>query len=267
MDPNPPESPPSTDESPAAQESAISPQPVADAYRWEQAPPQPTFARPPEPPLLRGAEGPLGRGPFAIVEGLLKAPARVFFEIREGRGALLSLGALVLVCMSLTGLVMAAFSGGLQLLWVPLKLSAGIFFCAAICLPSLYIFSSLAGARQSLRETWGALLMGVALTSVLLVGFAPVSWVFSQATSSSAFMGGLHLVFLLISSYFGLGLVQRVLAAANGRPLRGTMLWSLLFLLVLLQMTTTLRPLVGPWDGAALHDKQFFLAHWLESLR
>lgn len=215
---------------------------------------------------LRGEAMPIGRGPFAIVEALLKAPARVLYDVQHGRGALFKLSALVVVTMVVTGLVMASFSGGFQLLAVPLKLGLGVFFCALICLPSLYIFSSLAGAEQSLRETWGALLMGVGLIGVLLVGLAPVSWVFSQATTSPIFMGVLHLVFLLIASWFGLGLIHRVLAAANGRPIKGSVLWSLLFLLVVLQMTTTLRPIVGEFDGVVLHDKQFFLVHWLEEI-
>jgi hypothetical protein len=226
----------------------------------------PAVAEPRVGETLRGDAVPLGKGPFAVVEALLKAPARVLHDVQHGRGALFKLTALVLVTMIVTGLVMASFSGGLQLLAVPVKLGLGVFFCALICLPSLYIFSSLAGAEQSLKETWGALLMGVALIGVLLVGLAPVSWVFSQATTSPIFMGVLHVVFLLIASWFGLGLVHRALAAANGRPIKGSVLWSLLFLLVVLQMTTTLRPIVGEYDGAIFHEKQFFLAHWIEEI-
>jgi len=217
-------------------------------------------------PALRGGGAPLGKGPFAIVEALLKSPASVLHELQSGRGALFQLSALVVVTMVVTGLVMATFSGGLQVLLVPLKLSLGIFFCALICLPSLHIFSCLAGAEQSVKETWGALLMGVALMGILLVGFAPVTWVFSQATSSSAFMGALHLIVLVISSMFGLGLIGRALTAMNRTPVRGTRLWSVLFVLVLFQMTTTLRPLVGEAEGPVLGERLFFLTHWFRSL-
>ncbi|MDQ3037937.1 MAG: hypothetical protein M3Y87_36415 [Myxococcota bacterium] len=218
-------------------------------------------------PILRGGDTPLEeRGPLAILEALLKSPASVLHDIQRGGSALPRLCALVIATMLLTGLVMATFSGGMQLLLVPLKLSAGIFFCALICLPSLHIFSCLAGAEQTLKETWGALLMGVALLGVLLVGFAPVTWVFSQATSSAAFMGALHLMFLLISCVFGLGLVQRSLAAMNRAPVRGTGMWSVLFVLVLLQMTTTLRPLVGSYGGALVEGRLFFLTHWIAGL-
>lgn len=218
-------------------------------------------------PLLGGRDAPVaGSGPLAIAEALLRSPASVLHDVRHGRGALLALAALVLTTMLVTGLVMATFGGGLQLVLVPLKLALGVFFCAIICLPSLYVLSCLSGASQSLRETWGALLMGVALMGLLLVGFAPVVWVFSQATSSPAFMGTLHLAFLGISVAFGVGLVRRALSALNGAPVRGVGLWSVLFVLVLLQMTTTLRPLVGPFDGTIVGERTFFVAHWLSSL-
>ena len=86
---------------------------------------------------------------------------------------------------------------------------------------------------------------------------------FSQATSSVAFMGALHLLFLAISSTFAIGLLNRVLTAMNRRPVRGIGAWGFLFVLVVLQMTTTLRPLIGPYDGQLFHDRLFFLAHWV----
>jgi hypothetical protein len=213
---------------------------------------------------LRGESAPIaGKGALAMVEALLKSPAGVLHEIQHGRGALFRLSAIVAITMSLSGLVMAAFGGGIQLLLVPLKVALGMFFCAAICFPSLHVFSCLAGARQSARETWGALVMAIALMGVMLVGFAPIAWVFSQATSSPVFMGALHLIFLVISAAFGIGLLNRALSAMNHAPVRGTRLWGVLFVLVMFQVTTTLRPLVGPYDGTLFHDRLFFLAHWL----
>ena len=140
-------------------------------------------------------------------------------------------------------------------------------FCAVLCFPSLYIFTSLTGSRRSLRQTFGALSMGMALVAVLMVGFAPISWIFSQATSSSTFMGVLQLAFFGIAWYFGARLMHRCFAGSDGRAPTGLPLWSLLFVLVAMQMTTTLRPLVGPDDGLFLHERQFFLDHWLSGGR
>lgn len=228
--------------------------------------PRPPSATPTPEPTLPGRAEAIGPGPLAIVEALLKSPASILHDVQHGRGALFALSGVVVATLALTGLVMATFSGGLQLLLVPLKLSAGVFFCALICLPSLHVLSCLSGARQRLVETWGALLMGIALMGILLVGFAPMAWVFSQATSSPAFLGALHLLFLGVSCTFGIGLVRRALTAMNGAPVRGTGLWAALFVLVLLQMTTTLRPLVGPFEGVLLGERMFFLTHWIASL-
>lgn len=228
----------------------------------------PSFgARGPEPhaePLLRGGGAPVGRGLLDYATALVQSPASVVDDIHRRSFTLSRLLALLVATMSITGLVVAGFSGGAQLFIVPLKLSVGMLACALLCLPSLYIFSSLAGASQSLRETAAALLMGVALIGVLLVGLAPVSWLFSQTTSSPAVMGGLHVAALLVSSWFGLGLVRRVLGVLNGRTLEGFRGWGLMFVLVILQMTTTLRPLVGPYTGELVGDKLFFAAHWAE---
>src|SRR5256885_11130618 len=44
----------------------------------------------------------------------------------------------------------------------------------------------------------------ISLTTVLLIGFAPVAWVFSESTKSLPAIGALHLIFWLIATYFGL---------------------------------------------------------------
>lgn len=231
-------------------------------------------AVPPPRPEAQSAEGQmwsadapvLGRGVVAVVEALLKSPASILRDVREGRGASARLSLVIAASAIVVGLVTASFSGGLQFVLVPMKMLGGVFFCALICLPSLHIFSCLSGARQSLKETWGALLMGVALMGLLLLGFAPIAWIFSQATSSVAFVGGLHLLFLTLSCVLGLRLVDRTLAAMNRAPLRGLRLWSTLFVVVLFQMSTTLRPLVGAADGVKLEERLFFLTHWVKAL-
>lgn len=220
---------------------------------------------PPDAETLRGHGSPFRGRLIDYATALVQAPAAIVEDIhRPRRATLLRLTGLVLATMSITGLVVAAFSGGLQFLIVPAKLSAGMLLCALLCLPSLYIFSSLSGATQSLRETAAALLMGVGLTGVLLVGLAPVSWLFSQTTSSPGVMGTLHIVAMLVSSAFGLGLIRRVLRAMNGGTFSGLRGWGIMFVLVLLQMTTTLRPLVGPYEGELLGDKKFFIEHWAQ---
>jgi len=225
----------------------------------------PVEPRPPEP-ALRGGKGRFSGGLADYATALVQAPADVVEDLHRRSWTLTKLVAIVLLTLSATGVVVAAMSGGLQWFVVPLKLSLGMLACSLLCLPSLYIFSSLAGASQSLRETAAALLMGVALIGILLVGLAPVSWLFSQTTGSSAVMGFIHLATLLVASWFGLALIRRVLTALNPNAVRGLGGWSVMFVLVVLQMTATLRPLVGPYEGQLIGDKAFFVDHWANEL-
>ena len=104
------------------------------------------------------------------------------------------------------------------------------------------------------------------LMTVLLIGFAPVAWLFSQSTKEAAWMGALHVVFWLIATFFGLRFLSAGFAQTQAKSLLGLRVWSVIFVLVALQMTTALRPLVGTADTLLPTEKKFFLAHWAECL-
>ena len=193
----------------------------------------------------------------------MQTPADLLAEAnRAGRRPVARLALLAMGAMVVVGLVVASFSGGMQMFVVPLKLCLGLGLCALLCLPSLYVFSSVAGAGQSVRETTLALAMGVALIGVLLVALAPVTWLFSQSTDQPIVMGALHVIALLVAAAVGVRLVGKVMQALNGRPIAGIRAWGFMFVVVMLQMTTTLRPLVGEFDGVWAQERMFFLEHW-----
>jgi hypothetical protein len=113
---------------------------------------------------------------------------------------------------------------------------------------------------------FGILAGKLALTTILLIGFAPVAWVFSQSTASLAWMGALHFLFWGIAAAFG----ARFLQTAFGQLLKsrtGIRLWTVIYLLVALQMTTALRPILGSSDSFLPREKKFFLDHWAEVMR
>ena len=153
-------------------------------------------------------------------------------------------------------------------MWIaPAKLALGTLLSVLICLPSLYIFACLGGIDARLRTVSGALFAAVGLGALLLIGFAPVAWIFSQSTDSVAFMAALHLILWAIGISFGLRLV-----AAMGRLLTGSArshlkLWGFIFIVVCLQMTTTLRPIVGTSKHFLPGEKKFVLAQWLETMK
>ena len=170
------------------------------------------------------------------------------------------------LCLAVFGFLIGTFSGGVQLWASPLKITLGMGAALLICLPSLYVFSALAGIDARLGQITVMLLLMAGLTGLLLVGFAPVVWVFSQSTDSIGFMGFLTLTFWLISLGFGARLLFTSANAlqSGGRSYLG--LWWGIFLVVTLQMSTSLRPIIGTAETLLPTEKRFFVEHWAGSL-
>jgi hypothetical protein len=222
------------------------------------------------PPIgeLPGDRAPI-TGLASAVESILREPRRVLFHIRQPRSAtlLVALFLVFVICSAVYGTVVGTFTGGVQLWAAPLKITGGILFAGLICLPSLYIFTCLGGCQARLVEILGVLAGLITLTAVLLLGFAPVAWVFSQSTSSVAAMGVLHLIFGLVAACFGLRFLHWSFGHLKVNSAAGIKVWMLIFVVVTLQMTTALRPIIGRADTLLPVEKKFFVAHWLENLR
>lgn len=222
----------------------------------------------PQPSSFRFEPMPENANPASILEALLKHPGRIMHELQESRAGALSFWLLVLglTGMALYGVVVGTLSGGAQLWIAPVKMALGTLFAMLICLPSLYIFSCLDGIEARIRTITGLMLAAVCLTALLLIGFAPVSWIFSQSTDSVALMGTLHLIFWLIGVGFGLRLLSAagIYLGSGGRA--HLKIWNLIFILVCLQMTTALRPIIGRADTFLPREKKFFVAHWFDTL-
>ncbi len=246
--------------------------------------PNPTPAQVP-PPIIPGptprpvpdaslGSRPEDRAPIlgwaGIIDALLREPRRVHYQLRQANAGRL-IAALVFIaaaCALVYGLVVGTFSGGTQLWAAPLKVAAGLLISGAICLPSLYIFSCLSGSSGRLVEVGGLTAGLLALLTLLLGGFAPVAWVFSQSTQSVAAMGALHLAFWAVAAGFGLRFLRAGFLRTNARSTAGLNVWIVVFLLVSLQMTTALRPILGTADTLLpkSSEKQFFLSHWWQCL-
>lgn len=208
-------------------------------------------------------------GVLSAFEALLRQPRRVLFHLTQEKSSLLITALIVIAvfCSLIYGVVVGTFSGGTQLWAAPVKISVGLLVSALICLPSLYIFSCLSGSQAKLVEVAGLVAGLLALMTVLLIGFAPVAWVFSQSTESVVAMGALHLVFWFIATYFGLRFLNHGFSQLSTNFSGGLKVWVVLFLLVMVQMATALRPIVGTADTLLPTGKKFFLSHWSDCLK
>jgi hypothetical protein len=211
---------------------------------------------------------PPGNSPVLVIEALLKYPGRIIHELQFNWRPDLSTCLLLfaLIGMALYGIVVGSFSGGAQIWIAPAKLALGTLLSVLICLPSLYIFACLGGIDARLRTVSGVLFAAVGLGALLLIGFAPVAWIFSESTDSVAFMGALHLALWAIGITFGLRLIDGMSRLLSGSARNHLKLWGLIFVIVCLQMTTTLRPIIAPSKTFFPTEKKFFLANWFESL-
>lgn len=227
------------------------------------------------PPLRPGIQAPEPEAPIPsqpglrdLFEALLRRPrelAHVFDGPAFG-GILAKLLGIASLSLLVFGFVLGCFSRHEQLWLAPVKVLAGMFFAALICYPSLYVFSTLAGARFSPKSLLLCLAGSLALGGMLLLGLAPALWIFVESTSSFGFIGFLALSAWIVAMFFALRFIRHC-AEASGKVSSGPVLvWSALFLLVTLQLSTTLRPLLGRSDKwIQVEEKRFFLEHWIKT--
>jgi hypothetical protein len=201
---------------------------------------------------------------FQAIESLLREPRRFLFHLKQGGNLVVPLILVSLACLALYGLVMGSFSGGVQLWRAPVKAVICVMVASLICFPSLYVFASIAGAKARLSDLFTLIFAMVTILSILLLAFAPVALLFSTSTQSEVLMGTLHLVFWIVSVHFGIRFLIAAVETLGGGGVGVVKVWTLLFLMVVFQMTTALRPLLGTSDTFMPTEKKFFLKHWSE---
>lgn len=224
------------------------------------------------PPPLNKDNDPTNAEPLSqkagiaqVFECLLKHPHSLINTIRQSENPGLLIGKLVLLALGgflIFGLTLGNFSFQEQIWAAPLKTIMGLTIATVICLPSLYIFSALTGTSLGLKEIAQGMAGALALIAALLLGFTPVLWVFSQSTDSEPFFGFLVLSAWLIALFFGTGLLLKMLDHTRTEKKAPLRIWIGIFLLVSLQMSTTLRPIIGMSDTLFTSEKRFFLEHW-----
>ncbi|MEN8190868.1 MAG: hypothetical protein ABFS19_13565 [Thermodesulfobacteriota bacterium] len=206
-------------------------------------------------------------GPGLLVDTLLKKPDLLVRQIVDGRSAR-NIAVLVLAgacCHLAYGLIVGSFSGNSQWLAAPLKIIFGTTLSALLCFPSLYIFASLSGASLTPGQALGLMSSGLSLVGVLLLGFAPVAFVFTFSIQTSFFMGAIHLLIWGVGIIFGLRYILKSLAAMSCRDGYLIKLWGVILVVTMLQMSTTLRPIIGESDKLLTTEKRSFVVHWLEN--
>jgi hypothetical protein len=201
----------------------------------------------------------------AILDALLRRPKDLVQRLSDpGSGALLRFIGIAVVSMIVFGIVLGSFAMHEQLWAAPVKITGGLLIAGLICFPSLYIFSCLAGSRASASQLAATLAGMLALAGLLLLGFAPAVWIFTQATNAFGFMGVLAVTPWLVAMAFGMRFLHTAIGLTGATGKAPINVWSCIFLLVTLQMTTSLRPILGRESYFLTDEKKFFIQHWIE---
>jgi len=214
----------------------------------------------PEPPL------PDTLDMRSILEALLRSPKGLVKRLATpGHGALVPFIGIAAISMVVFGLVLGSFAMNEQLWAAPLKITLGLLIAGLICFPSLYIFSCLSGSSAGAGQLAATLAGMLALTGLLLLGFAPAVWIFTQATDAFGFMGALTLLPWFVALAFGFRFLQTAVDSTGATSNGPLTIWSCIFLVVTLQMSTSLRPILGREPRFLTHEKKFFIQHWIDT--
>jgi hypothetical protein len=204
------------------------------------------------------------RGVIGTLDELLRRPTAGTERAQSG-APVLAWSCRVLAgsvaCSALYGAASGFFQGGTQVAIAAVKAPLIVLAAAALCVPSLYVFSLLAGASLT-RERLAVVLAGfLGLIALVLVGLLPIEWLFSVSSRSLSFVVWLNLILWVMALVFG-GRFLRV--ALPEMPVSAVLLWLGLFCVVSFQVATLMRPVLWRTPGAPIVErgKLFFLDHF-----
>ncbi|MDG4832567.1 hypothetical protein O7627_25125 [Solwaraspora sp. WMMD1047] len=149
---------------------------------------------------------PAGSG-LLVIERILRDRAGIWQQIVEERqlrpliGQMLASSA---ISLALYGAVLGASYGWEQILSSLIKLPLLFLATLAICLPTLYLFNLVFGARLSMVQSVALIMVSITVTAVLTLAFAPVSLFFLVTAQSYSFYKLLNVAILLLTAVIGL---------------------------------------------------------------
>jgi len=153
-----------------------------------------------------------------IVERILRDRAGIWDQITGERDLpKLIVRMLITSAISLAayGAVLGASSGWLQALVSTIKLPMLFFVTLAICLPTLYLFNLVFGAKLSVLQACALIMVAITVTAVLTFAFAPISLFFLVTARSYAFFKLLNVAILALTALVGLRFLTSGMRALN----------------------------------------------------
>ncbi len=217
---------------------------------------------------------------FSVLISLLGDRTLFLEEVRAGI-KLERKNTALFICSSLFfaiyGAIIGSFHSWEQALSSAVKLPALYLITLIICFPTLYFFNILFGSQRTFGQHFAMLLTAVAVISVLLFSFAPITLFFLISTFNYQFFTLLNVAILSITGFIGIKFLyqgMRLIAQEDSEGIETRMrllrFWLILYAFVGTQLAWTLRPFFGrPGTSFVLFrelDGNFYLSVF-QSLR
>ncbi|GIF73513.1 hypothetical protein [Asanoa siamensis] len=142
-----------------------------------------------------------------IIERILRDRGSIWQQIVDERdlnrlsGQMLASSA---VALAIYGAVLGFFNGPLMALTSAIKLPLLFLVTLAICLPTLYLFNLVFGARLSVKQAVALVMVAITVTAMLAVAFAPIALFFLITAPDYGFFKLLNVTILALSAIVGL---------------------------------------------------------------
>jgi hypothetical protein len=159
----------------------------------------------------------------------------------------------LLICsslfLSLYGAIIGSSNGVMQMIASAIKLPALYLLTMIICLPTLYFFDIIFGSKRTFGQYLTLLLACMAMISVTLLGFAPVSFFFRLSTNDYNFFRLLNIIIFSITGLIGINFFYQGMRIVTNEdaeiPINRKNIvkaWLFLYGFVGSQLAWTLRP-------------------------
>src|SRR5215211_1242618 len=160
----------------------------------------------------------MGSGKQLIIERILRDRAGIWDQIigeRDLPKLILRMLLSSAISLAAYGAVLGASNSWLQALVSTAKLPLLFMVTLAICLPTLYLFNLVFGARLSVLQSCALIMVAITVTAVLTFAFAPICLFFLITARSYEFFKLLNVAILALTALIGLRFLISGMRALN----------------------------------------------------
>jgi uncharacterized membrane protein len=189
---------------------------------------------------------------FEVLMQLLRDRTAFLTEIEQQKNLDKKIVALLFcssIFLALYGGIIGSTNGALQMLSSAFKLPALYLLTLLICLPTLYFLDIIFGSKRTFNQYLALLMASMAMISVMLFGFAPVTLFFRLSINDYNFFRLLNIVVLSLTGVIGVKFFYRAMISLiekeeESSPNRRKLItaWLFLYGFVGSQLGWTLRP-------------------------